>query len=55
MTITNRDTFLTSVAGRLGRTPLTEKPSMQWQHLPHRGRKKEGKTDAQTGLQALGA
>ena len=34
MTITNRDTFLTSVAGRLGRTPLTEKPSMQWQHLP---------------------
>jgi len=34
MTITNRDTFLTNVAGRLGRTPLTEKPSMQWQHLP---------------------
>ena len=34
MTITNRDTFLTNIAERLGRTPLTEKPSMQWKHTP---------------------
>ena len=34
MTITNRDIFLTNIAGRLGRAPLTEKPTMQWQHMP---------------------
>ena len=34
MTITNRDSFLTNIARRLGRAALTEKPSMQWQHLP---------------------
>ena len=34
MTITNRDAFLTNIAGRLDRAPLTEKPSMQWQHMP---------------------
>ena len=34
MTITNRDTFLTNIAGRLGRAPLTEKPVIQWQYMP---------------------
>ena len=34
MTITNRDTFLTNIARRLGRSPLIEKPTMQWQHMP---------------------
>ena len=34
MTITNRDTFLTNIANRLGRAPLTEKPARQWQHMP---------------------
>ena len=34
MTITNRDTFLKTIAGRLGRPPLIEKPIRQWQHTP---------------------
>ena len=34
MTITNRDTFLTNIASRLGRAPLIEKPARQWQHMP---------------------
>ena len=34
MTITNRNTFLTNIASRLGRVPLTEKPAIQWQHMP---------------------
>ena len=34
MTIANRDTFLTNIASRLSRAPLTEKPARQWQHMP---------------------
>ena len=34
MTIVNRDPFLTNIASRLGRAPLTEKPARQWKHMP---------------------
>lgn len=34
MTMTNRDTFLANIASRLGRAPLTEKPTRQWHHTP---------------------
>lgn len=37
MTLTNRDPFLTNIASRLGRAPLTEKPARQWQHMPQLG------------------
>lgn len=37
MTLTNRHTFLTNIASRLGRAPLTEKPARQWQHMPQLG------------------
>lgn len=34
MTITNREQFLADIAGRLGRSPSTEKPERIWQYNP---------------------